>query len=63
IPDVNCGLNRFYQLGCDCTYAYANIETMTGTTVQGKKGHAMKIQWSGPSLFIYEVEGGPEILS
>ena len=59
VPDANCEEGVYYQLGCDCSYAYAAGEITTGTTASGAKGHMLSITWNAPKLFIYDVDGGP----
>lgn len=45
IKDSNCPANMWYQLGCDCVYAWASNSFGTGTTRDGKKGYTIEISY------------------
>lgn len=60
--DANCGADLYYQLGCDCLGAYMTFDFTTGTTKDGNKGYAGKITYTGSSVLLYTVAGGPEVL-
>ena len=62
VKDCDCVNETFYQLGCDCMYAWMTAEFSTGTTKDGVKGYTAKITFDGP-LFVYDVTGGPEVLA
>lgn len=61
VKDSNCGSNMYYQLGCDCTFAYLTVDFSTGTTNNGVKGFNGKLIYDGAIQF-YAVDGGPELL-
>ena len=62
IKDADCSANMFYQLGCDCTYAYMTGEFDTSTTKDGTKGFMCKAIYDG-AVQIYNVTGGPALIS
>lgn len=53
IKDSNCPANMYYQLGCDCTYAWATASFGTGTTVDGVKGYEVKISYQNGYIQLY----------
>lgn len=61
--DSNCAAEMYYQLGCDCVYAYMTIDFSTGTTKDGNKGYAGKVTYQNGIVLLYDVAGGPEILA
>ena len=60
IKDSNCAANMYYQLGCDCNYAWASFTFTTGTTIDGIKGYEGTIKYQNGSVLIYEggINGG-----
>jgi hypothetical protein len=63
IKDSNCSANLWYQLGCDCVYAWASPTFATGTTREGNKGYIVSINYLGGYIQQYDVEGGPVVLN
>lgn len=63
IKDSNCAANLWYQLGCDCVYAWATTSFTTGTTREGNKGYMIQLNYLGGYVQLYDVPGGPEVLS
>jgi hypothetical protein len=61
--DSNCGANFYYQLGCDCTYAYMSPEFSTGTTKDGVKGYSIKITWQNDFVQIHKPVAAPTELA
>lgn len=63
--DSNCGANFYYQLGCDCTFAYLSPEFTTGTTKDGTKGYVGKITWQNDFVQIFQPTDGltPDLLA
>ncbi|HYC29547.1 MAG TPA: hypothetical protein VEB42_12030 [Chitinophagaceae bacterium] len=61
--DAECAADIWYQLGCDCVYAYLTMDFTTGTTREGVKGYAGKITYQSSSVLLYKVEGGPAELA
>lgn len=51
--DSNCPANMYYQLGCDCTYAWAKFDFTTGTTVSGVKGYSGTITYQQGYIQLY----------
>lgn len=51
--DSNCPANMYYQLGCDCTYAWAKFDFSTGTTVNGVKGYSGTITYQQGYIQLY----------
>jgi hypothetical protein len=60
--DASCPDNLIYQLGCDCNFAWLNWKFTTGTTKDGVKGFAVKVDYDGAIQF-YNVAGGPELMA
>ncbi len=63
IKDSNCPANMWYQLGCDCTFAYLKADFSTGTTKDGVKGYSATITWQNSYVQLYSHVDGPEILA
>jgi len=63
VKDSNCPANMWYQLGCDCTFAYLKADFSTGTTKDGVKGYSATITWQNPYVQLYSHVDGPEILA
>lgn len=53
VPDSNCASGIFYQLGCDCVYAWATANFATGTTREGNKGYTIQISYLGGYVQLY----------
>lgn len=53
VKDSNCASGMYYQLGCDCLFAYASAEFATGTTKDGQKGYKIMINVPADSIHIY----------
>lgn len=51
--DSNCDANMYYQLGCDCAYAWAKMDFSTGTTRDGIKGYKGTITYLGGYIQLY----------
>lgn len=62
IKDSNCAANMFYQLGCDCQFAYLSVDFNTSTTNSGIKGFEGTITYDDGPQF-YDVDGGPAIFA
>jgi hypothetical protein len=60
--DSNCQANMWYQLGCDCTFAYLKVDFSTGTTKDGVKGYSGTVTWQNAFVQLYTHVDGPEIL-
>ncbi|HRN79982.1 MAG TPA: hypothetical protein PKY29_04485 [Ferruginibacter sp.] len=60
--DSDCPANMYYQLGCDCVYAYLTVDFSTGTTRDGMKGYAGKISYQNGYVQLYAASGGPQLL-
>ena len=54
--DSNCPANMYYQLGCDCTYAWAKMDFTTGTTRDGIKGYKGTITYLNGYIQLYAGE-------
>lgn len=54
VPDSNCILQQFYQLGCDCAYAWASPAFSTGTLREGNKGYQLNINYLGGYVQLYK---------
>lgn len=63
IKDSNCPANMWYQLGCDCTFAYFKADFSTGTTKDGVKGYSGTFTWQNAYVQLYAHVDGPEILA
>ncbi len=55
VKDGNCSADMWYQIGCDCIYAWMTTEFKTGTLKDGQKGYIVK--FSSPSEAIYTYAG------
>ncbi len=53
IKDSDCAANMYYQLGCDCTYAYISGDFSTGTTKDGVKGYTTTITYQNGYIQTY----------
>lgn len=62
VPDANCATGLWYQLGCECQYAWASPSFGTGTTADGNKGYTIPITYNSESIQIYAA-GAPEVLA
>lgn len=58
LKDSNCGANFYYQLGCDCTFAYMSPSFSTGTTKDGVKGYNIEITWQNDFIQIHQPTTG-----
>lgn len=56
IKDSNCDANIWYQLGCDCTYAWASPSFATGTTADGNKGWTIPINYQNGYIQLYDAD-------
>lgn len=61
VKDSNCDAEMFYQLGCDCQFAYLKVDFDTSTTNAGTKGFTGTITYDDGPQF-YQVTGGPALL-
>lgn len=61
--DATCGANMWYQLGCDCTYAYLKGDFATGTSKDGTKGYTCTVSYQSDSVMIYKPGADPEVLA
>jgi hypothetical protein len=52
-PDSNCGTNMHYQLGSSCVFAYLTADFSTGTTKDGIKGYAAKLNYAASYIQLY----------
>ena len=59
--DADCAADLYYQLGCDCVFAYLTADFSTGTTKDGVKGYSAKISYAG-GILLYDA-GAPVILA
>ncbi len=53
IKDAECLANMFYQLGCDCASAWLTVDFSTGTTIEGVKGYAGKLNYQNGYVQVY----------
>jgi len=51
--DSNCPANMYYQLGCDCIFAWAKFDFSTGTTKNGNKGYDGTITYQNGYVQLY----------
>jgi hypothetical protein len=63
IKDSNCAADMYYQLGCDCVYAWATANFATGTTREGNKGYTISISYLGGYVQIYNPGTPPVVLN
>ena len=61
VKDSQCGAHMYYQLGCDCVFAYLKGDFSTGTTKDGTKGYTCTITYAGGILLYTAAE--PEVLA
>jgi hypothetical protein len=54
VQDSNCILRQFYQLGCDCAFAYTTPAFGTGTTREGNKGYNVNLSYLGGYVQLYK---------
>lgn len=59
--DSNCPANMWYQLGCDCVYAWIKMDFTTGTTKEGKKGYKGTVSYTNGYIQLYGA-GIPPVL-
>lgn len=52
--DADCAADMYYQLGCDCVFAYLTVDFSTGTTKDGNKGYAGKISYQQGYIQVYK---------
>ncbi len=52
--DADCDANMYYQLGCDCTFAYAKMDFGTGFTREGVKGYKGMITYLSKYIQYYK---------
>lgn len=53
VKDSSCQADMYYQLGCDCMYAWATAEFATGTTKDGQKGYKVTFSYPAEAIQIY----------
>lgn len=55
VKDADCDVNQYYQLGCDCNFAYFIGENgwESGTTKDGQKGYNLTIEYPSSAIQIY----------
>lgn len=61
LKDAKCSANMYYQLGCDCTFAWLGADFDTSTTKDGNKGFTVKIQYDGAIQFYNPMAAGAAI--
>ena len=62
VRDSECAANIWYQLGCDCVYAYVKFDFTTGTTNNGNKGYEGTLTYQNGYVQMYTHVDGPELL-
>ena len=62
VRDSECAEEMWYQLGCDCVFAYAKFDFSTGTTKDGIKGYDATITYQSGFVQLYTVVGGPQLV-
>lgn len=60
--DSSCDDDLYYQLGCDCLFAYITLDFTTGTEKDGVKGYSGSVTYTNRSVLLYAAPGGPTIL-
>ena len=53
IKDSNCPANLWYQVGCDCNYAWMTPSFDTGMTRDGQKGYTCTIDSTSDAVYFY----------
>lgn len=54
VKDPNCSSEQYYQLGCDCIFAYATSSNFaTGTLSDGSKGYDLTISAPAEAIMTY----------
>lgn len=54
IKDSNCAAGMYYQLGCDCAFAWATAEFMTGNNKADKaKGFQVTFEYFNDAITLY----------
>lgn len=53
VKDANCAADMWYQLGCDCLYAWATTEFETGTVKDGQKGYKITFTYYTDAVILY----------
>lgn len=53
--DAECDADQYYQLGCDCNYAFlaADGGWESGTTKDGQKGYKLTFEYPSTSVLVY----------
>ena len=54
IKDSACEAGNYYQLGCDCLFAWATAEFGTGTTRDGQKGYKVTFSYPTDAILTYK---------
>lgn len=54
IKDSNCAANMYYQVGCDCVFAWATAEFTTGSNRDGQKGYKVTFSCPSDAIQIYK---------
>lgn len=52
--DADCDAALWYQLGCDCLYAWLSFEWGTSDQKSGRKGYKVTVNYTNKSVLIYE---------
>lgn len=60
IPDANCDSKLWYQLGCDCGWAFASASFATGTTAEGNKGYTLSFNCPSSYIRLYRPADGED---
>lgn len=54
IKDSDCDAGNYYQVGCDCNFAYVeSSEFATGTLKDGQKGYKITFEFPTEKILIY----------
>lgn len=53
IKDSNCAAGVYYQMGCDCAFAWASTEFTTGTNRDGAKGWKVTFTYFTDAVLLY----------
>lgn len=53
VKDGNCANERYYQLGCDCKFAWMSAQFSTGEGKSGQKGYQITINAVADAIMTY----------
>ncbi|MBK7692122.1 MAG: hypothetical protein IPJ31_13795 [Bacteroidetes bacterium] len=54
VKDSDCDAGNYYQVGCDCNFAYVeSAEFATGTLKDGQKGYKLTFEFPTEKILIY----------